>query len=157
MLVRVCVTYARVVPARSAPTFFNVTFNLRGYESKSSGNHTHPQNIFLHNHISFTEDNRKSGVKAIYTDGSKTDEAIEIVYCLLKNHGIIVSWQGKMNHNNNQAEILAIKMTIKADSSFHGSIKIWTDSLPSLMDILNPKFHHSMEIQTLLLSKKHIT
>ncbi|GBO13513.1 hypothetical protein AVEN_160886-1 [Araneus ventricosus] len=49
-------------------------------------------------------------------------------------------------------------MEIEADSSLHRPIKIWTDSLSSLMVILNPKSHHSMvrEIQTLLLSLKHI-
>ncbi|GBO01841.1 hypothetical protein AVEN_138801-1 [Araneus ventricosus] len=49
-------------------------------------------------------------------------------------------------------------MTIEAASSLHRPIKIWTDSLPSLMAILNPKSHHSMvrEIQTLLLFHKHI-
>ncbi|GBL96703.1 hypothetical protein AVEN_111843-1 [Araneus ventricosus] len=49
-------------------------------------------------------------------------------------------------------------MTIEAASSLHRPIKIWTDSLSSLMAILNPKSHHSMvrEIQTLLLSHKHI-
>ncbi|GBM00317.1 hypothetical protein AVEN_32656-1 [Araneus ventricosus] len=49
-------------------------------------------------------------------------------------------------------------MTIETASSLHRPIKIWTDSLSSLMVILNPKSHHSMvrEIQTLLLSRKHI-
>ncbi|GBN51520.1 hypothetical protein AVEN_246340-1 [Araneus ventricosus] len=49
-------------------------------------------------------------------------------------------------------------MAIEAASSLHRPIKIWTDSLSSLMAILNPKSHHSMvrEIQTLLLSHKHI-
>ncbi|GBM67102.1 hypothetical protein AVEN_67604-1 [Araneus ventricosus] len=49
-------------------------------------------------------------------------------------------------------------MAIEAASSLHRPIKIWTDSLSSLMAILNPKSYHSMvrEIQTLLLSHKHI-
>ncbi|GBL77825.1 hypothetical protein AVEN_197083-1 [Araneus ventricosus] len=49
-------------------------------------------------------------------------------------------------------------MAIETPSSLHRPIKIWTDSLSSLMAILNPKSHHSMvrEIQTLLLSHKHI-
>ncbi|GBN08472.1 hypothetical protein AVEN_52394-1 [Araneus ventricosus] len=49
-------------------------------------------------------------------------------------------------------------MAIEADSSFHRPIKIWTDSLASLIAILNPRPHHSMvrEIQTLFLSHKHI-
>ncbi|GBM84489.1 hypothetical protein AVEN_192200-1 [Araneus ventricosus] len=49
-------------------------------------------------------------------------------------------------------------MAIEAASSLHRPIKIWTDSLSSLMAILNPKSHHSIvrEIQTLLLSHKHI-
>ncbi|GBM84338.1 hypothetical protein AVEN_99916-1 [Araneus ventricosus] len=67
------------------------------------------------------------------------------------------SWQGKLDRSNSvfQAEILAIRM---AASSLHRQIKIWTDSLSSLMAILNPKSHHSIvrEIQTLLLSHKHI-
>ncbi|GBN36851.1 hypothetical protein AVEN_114761-1 [Araneus ventricosus] len=51
----------------------------------------------------------------------------------------LASWQGKLNHNNSifQAEILAIKMTIEAASSLQRPIKIWTDSLSSLMAILN--------------------
>ncbi|GBM46633.1 hypothetical protein AVEN_181210-1 [Araneus ventricosus] len=49
-------------------------------------------------------------------------------------------------------------MAIEAASSLHRPIKIWTDSLSSLMAILNPKSHRSIvrEIQTLLLSHKHI-
>ncbi|GBM35284.1 hypothetical protein AVEN_38153-1 [Araneus ventricosus] len=49
-------------------------------------------------------------------------------------------------------------MAIEAASSLHRPIKIWTDSLSSLMAILNPKSHHGMvrEIQTLLFSHKHI-
>ncbi|GBN12963.1 hypothetical protein AVEN_273323-1 [Araneus ventricosus] len=49
-------------------------------------------------------------------------------------------------------------MAIEAESSLHRPIKICTASLLSLMTILNPKSHHSMvrEIQTLLLSHKHI-
>ncbi|GBM38211.1 hypothetical protein AVEN_8274-1 [Araneus ventricosus] len=49
-------------------------------------------------------------------------------------------------------------MAIEAASFLHRPIKIWTDSLSSLMTILNPKSHYSMvrEIQTLLLSHKHI-
>ncbi|GBL75867.1 hypothetical protein AVEN_234215-1 [Araneus ventricosus] len=49
-------------------------------------------------------------------------------------------------------------MEIEAASSLHRPIKIWTDTLSSLMAILNPNSHHSMarEIQTLLLSHKHM-
>ncbi|GBM83835.1 hypothetical protein AVEN_134532-1 [Araneus ventricosus] len=49
-------------------------------------------------------------------------------------------------------------MAIEAASSLHRPIKIWTDSLSSLMAILIPKSHYSIvrEIQTLLLSHKHI-
>ncbi|GBM71749.1 hypothetical protein AVEN_269217-1 [Araneus ventricosus] len=48
-------------------------------------------------------------------------------------------------------------MTIETASSLQRPIKIWTNSLSSLMALLNPKSHHSMvrEIQTLLLSHKH--
>ncbi|GBM93428.1 hypothetical protein AVEN_268468-1 [Araneus ventricosus] len=49
-------------------------------------------------------------------------------------------------------------MVIEATSSLRRPIKISTDSLSNLMAILNPKSYHSMvrEIQTLLLSHKHI-
>ncbi|GBO46295.1 hypothetical protein AVEN_109964-1, partial [Araneus ventricosus] len=117
----------------------------------------HPLNFLLHNQISLAENHIDSGAKAVYTDGSKTDGS---AYCILENYGIIASWQGKLDHSNSlsQAEILAIKMAIEAASSLHRPIKIWTDSLSSLMAILNPKSHHSMvrEIQILLLSHKHI-
>ncbi|GBN14109.1 hypothetical protein AVEN_209188-1 [Araneus ventricosus] len=106
------------------------------------------------------ENHRDSGVKAIYTDGSKTDEGTGSAYCILENYGIITLWQGKLDYSKFvfPAEILPIKMAIEAASSFHRPIKIWTDSLSSLMTILNPKSHHCMvrEIQTLLLSHKHI-
>ncbi|GBL76671.1 hypothetical protein AVEN_53371-1 [Araneus ventricosus] len=154
------VTYARVARARSSSKFFTVIFRPIDYGRKSSGIHIHPHNFLLHNQISFAENHRDSGTKAIYTDGSKTDEGNGSAYCALENYGIIASWQGKLDHNNSvfQAEILAIKMVIEAASSLYRPIKIWTDSLSSLMAILNPKSHHSMvrEIQTLLLSHKHI-
>ncbi|GBL77576.1 hypothetical protein AVEN_41939-1 [Araneus ventricosus] len=49
-------------------------------------------------------------------------------------------------------------MAIEAAPSLQRPIKIWTDILSSLMYIPNPESHHSMvrEIQTLLLSHKHI-
>ncbi|GBN89769.1 hypothetical protein AVEN_98848-1 [Araneus ventricosus] len=117
-----------------------------------------PPNFLLRNQISFEESHIDSGAKAIYTEGSKTDEGTGSAYCILENYGIIASWQGKLDRSNSvfQAEILA--MAIEAASSLHRPIKIWTDSLSSLMAILNPKSHHSLvrEIQTLLLPHKHI-
>ncbi|GBL83526.1 hypothetical protein AVEN_196371-1 [Araneus ventricosus] len=106
------------------------------------------------------KNHRDSGTKAIYTDGSKTDEGTGRAYCILENYGIIASWQGKLDYSNLvfQAKIFATKMAIEAASSLHRPIKVWTDSLSSLMAILNPKSHHGMvrEIQTLLLSHKQI-
>ncbi|GBN42815.1 hypothetical protein AVEN_222844-1 [Araneus ventricosus] len=143
-------TYGRVARARSSSNFFTVIFSPTDYESKSSGIHIHPHNFLLHNQNSFAENHIDSGVKAIYTDGSKTDDGTGSAYCILENYGI----QGKLDRSNSvfQAEILASRMAIEAASSLHRPIKIWTDSLSSLMAILNPKFHHSMvrEIQTLL-------
>ncbi|GBL89587.1 hypothetical protein AVEN_162348-1, partial [Araneus ventricosus] len=151
--------YARVARARSSSNFFIVVFSPTDYESKSSGIHIHPHNFLLHNQISFEENHRDSGAKAIYTEGFKTDEGTGSAYCILENYGIIASWQGKLDNSNSvfQAEILAIKMAIEA-TALHRPIKIWTDSLSSLMAILNPKSQDSMvrEIQTLLLSHKHI-
>ncbi|GBN88153.1 Endothelial zinc finger protein induced by tumor necrosis factor alpha [Araneus ventricosus] len=149
-------TCARVARARSSSNFFTVIFSPTDYESKSSGIHIHPLNFLLHKQISRAENHRDSGDKAIYTDGSKTEEGNGSSYCILENYGIIASWQGKLDHSNSglQAEILAIEAT----SSLHRPIKIWTDNLSSLMFILNTKSHHSMvqEIQTLFLSHKHI-
>ncbi|GBM47967.1 hypothetical protein AVEN_184663-1 [Araneus ventricosus] len=39
----------------------------------------------------YIEDRRGSRAKAIYMDGSETDEGIGSAYCILENHGIIVS------------------------------------------------------------------
>ncbi|GBM94684.1 hypothetical protein AVEN_274906-1 [Araneus ventricosus] len=121
-------------------------------ERKSSGIHIHSPNFLLHNQISFAENHIDSGAKAIYTDGSKTDEGTGNAYCILENYGIIASWEDKLDRSNSvfQAEILEIRMAIEAASSLHRPIKIWTDSLSNLMAILNPKSHHSMvrEIQT---------
>ncbi|GBM62490.1 hypothetical protein AVEN_171495-1 [Araneus ventricosus] len=136
--------------------FFTVIFSPADCENKSSGVHIHPRNFLLHSQISFAENHRDSGAKAIYIDGSKTDEGTGSAFCILENYGIIASWQNKLDHSNSvfQAEFFAIKVV----SSLHRQIKIWTDSLSSLMAVLNPKSHHSMvrEIQTLLLSHKHI-
>ncbi|GBN91391.1 hypothetical protein AVEN_107724-1 [Araneus ventricosus] len=151
--------YAQVARARSSSNFFTVIFSPTDYESKSSGIHIQTPN-FPHNQISFAENHIDSGAKAIYTHGSKTDEGTGSAYCILENYGIIASWQGKSDHSNSvfQAEILAIRMAIEGTSSLRRPIKIWTDSLSSLMAILNPKSYHSMvrEIQTLLFSHKHI-
>ncbi|GBM01699.1 hypothetical protein AVEN_271947-1 [Araneus ventricosus] len=123
-------TYARVARSRSSSNFFTK--------------------------ITETQESRLY----IYTDGSKTDEGTGSAYCILENYGIIASWQGKLHRSNSvfQAAILAIRMAIEAASSLHRPIKIRTDSLSSLMAILNPKSHYSIvrEIQTLLLSHKHI-
>ncbi|GBM58157.1 hypothetical protein AVEN_125034-1 [Araneus ventricosus] len=47
-------------------------------------------------------------------------------------------------------------MAIEAASSLHRPIKIWTDSLSSLMAIVNPKSHHSMDRQIQTLTHKYI-
>ncbi|GBL79393.1 hypothetical protein AVEN_92581-1 [Araneus ventricosus] len=82
---------------------------------------TPPPNFLLHNQISFAENHIDSGAKAVYTDGSKTDEGTGSAYCILENYGIIASWQSKLDSSNLvfQAEILAIGMTIEAASSLH--------------------------------------
>ncbi|GBM53344.1 hypothetical protein AVEN_165023-1 [Araneus ventricosus] len=88
-----------------------------------------PPIFLLHNKIYFAENQRDSGAKVIYTDG--TDEGAGNAYCILEKYGIITSWQSKLGHSNSvfQAEIFAIKMTIEAASSFHRPIKIRTDRL----------------------------
>ncbi|GBO15948.1 hypothetical protein AVEN_257787-1 [Araneus ventricosus] len=139
-------TYARVARARSSSNYFTLIFSPTDYENKSSVIHLHPHNFHLHNQISFAENNRDSVANAIYTDGSKTDEGTCSTYCILENYGIIASWLGKHDHTNSdfQDEILAIKIAIEAASSLHRPIKILTDSLSSLMAILNPKSNHSI-------------
>ncbi|GBN49607.1 hypothetical protein AVEN_240236-1 [Araneus ventricosus] len=121
---------------------------------------TPPPYFLLHSQISFAENHIDSGVKAMYTDGSKTDEGTGSAYCILENYEILASCRGKLDRSNLvfQAEILAIRMAIEAASSLHRPIKIWTDSLSSLMAIFNPKSHHSIvrDIKTLLLSHKYI-
>ncbi|GBN26917.1 hypothetical protein AVEN_111679-1 [Araneus ventricosus] len=152
-------TYARVARARSSSNVFTVIFNPTDYESKSSGIHINPPNFLLHNQISFAENHRDSGAKAIYTDGSKMDEGTLSAYCIFENYGIIVSWQGKLDHSNSvfQAEILVIKMAIEAASFLHRPIKLWTGSLSSLMaTILNPTMVWCERFQTLMLAQKHI-
>ncbi|GBM19139.1 hypothetical protein AVEN_135619-1 [Araneus ventricosus] len=76
-------TYSRVTRARSSSNFFTVIFSPTDCESKSSGIHIHPPNFLLHNQISFAENHIDSGAKAIYTDGSKTDESTGSAYCSL--------------------------------------------------------------------------
>ncbi|GBL82579.1 hypothetical protein AVEN_263668-2-1, partial [Araneus ventricosus] len=70
-------TNARVARARSSSKFFTLKFSPTDYESKRSGIHIHQQNFLLHNQTSFAENNRDSGAKAIYADGSKTDEGTD--------------------------------------------------------------------------------
>ncbi|GBN44191.1 hypothetical protein AVEN_37148-1 [Araneus ventricosus] len=115
-------TYARFARARSSSSFSTFIFGPTDYESKSY--------FLLHNQISFVENHRDSCVKAIYTDGSKTDEGTGRAYCILENYGVIASWQGKLDHSNSvfQAEIFVIRMAIEAASSLHRPNEIWTDS-----------------------------
>ncbi|GBN08471.1 hypothetical protein AVEN_52393-1 [Araneus ventricosus] len=84
-------TYAQVARARSSSNFFSLTYSPTDYESKSSGIHIHPHAFLLHNQLSFTENHRDSGAKAIYSDESKTDESTGSAYCTLENYGIIAS------------------------------------------------------------------
>ncbi|GBN94752.1 hypothetical protein AVEN_148516-1 [Araneus ventricosus] len=88
-------TYARVSRARSSSNFFTLIFSPTDYESKSSGIHIPLHNLLPHNQISFAENHRDSGAKAICADGSKTEEGTGSVYYLLENYGIIASWQLK--------------------------------------------------------------
>ncbi|GBN47586.1 hypothetical protein AVEN_216233-1 [Araneus ventricosus] len=138
--------------------------------------------------ISFAENHRDSKSKAINTDGSETDEGTGNTHYILENYEIIASRQANLSaylaerfnpcHGNlcdNPLPLLTtrfpkpfrqaffaiwvtIKMAIETASSLHRPIKISTDSLSSLMAILNPKSHHSVvrELQTLLFSHKRI-
>ncbi|GBM45028.1 hypothetical protein AVEN_98879-1 [Araneus ventricosus] len=76
-------TYARVARARSSSNFFTVIFSPTDYERKSNGIHIHSPNFLLHNQISFADNHIDSGAKAIYTDGSETDEGTGSAYCIL--------------------------------------------------------------------------
>ncbi|GBM51637.1 hypothetical protein AVEN_43268-1 [Araneus ventricosus] len=76
-------TYARVARARSSSNFFTVIFSPTDYERKGSGIHIHPPNFLLHNQSSLAENRSDSGAKAIYTDGSETDESTGSAYCIL--------------------------------------------------------------------------
>ncbi|GBL92374.1 Retrovirus-related Pol polyprotein from type-1 retrotransposable element R1 [Araneus ventricosus] len=93
-------TYARVARTRSSSILFTLIFSPTDYESKSSGIHIHSHNFLLHIQISFAENHRDSAAKAIYTDGSKTDEGTGSAYCILENYGIIAPWQCKLDHRN---------------------------------------------------------
>ncbi|GBM34642.1 hypothetical protein AVEN_122037-1 [Araneus ventricosus] len=59
-----------------------------------------PKKVLIHKKISFSEDHRDSGAKALMddgamalkdTDGSKSNEGTGSAYCILENCGIIAS------------------------------------------------------------------
>ncbi|GBM05230.1 hypothetical protein AVEN_181618-1 [Araneus ventricosus] len=59
-----------------------------------------------------------SGAKAIYADGSKTDEGTGSAYCILENYGIIAPWQGTV-----PADKTLFAGTVPADKTlFAGTI-----------------------------------
>ncbi|GBM14141.1 hypothetical protein AVEN_60969-1 [Araneus ventricosus] len=64
------------------------------------------------------ENHRDSRAKAIYTEGSKTDECTDGAYYILENYGIIASWQGLCYLGNECADQLAKGAITKGDPFF---------------------------------------
>ncbi|GBM66958.1 hypothetical protein AVEN_57857-1 [Araneus ventricosus] len=81
-------TRSNLCPSCSSKTFiqlFHRYIKHNRLREQKKWNSYSPPNFLLHNQISFVENHRDSGAKAIYTDGPKTNEKTGIAYCILEN------------------------------------------------------------------------
>ncbi|GBO26892.1 hypothetical protein AVEN_57725-1 [Araneus ventricosus] len=95
-----------------------------------------------------------------FTDASKTEMGTECSYCAFENDIKVLEWKGKLEkfHAVFQAELMGLKEAIIRASEGNETTKIWTDSLSSVMAVLDPHTPHQLvrDIQSLLTQNRNI-
>ncbi|GBL79137.1 hypothetical protein AVEN_135577-1 [Araneus ventricosus] len=92
-----------------------------------------------------------------FTDGPKTEMGTGCYYCAFENGIKVLEWKEKLEkfHTVFHAELMGLKEAIIRSSQGNEITKIWTDSLSSVMSVLDP---HQLvqDIQTLLTQNRNI-
>ncbi|GBM59532.1 hypothetical protein AVEN_24130-1 [Araneus ventricosus] len=95
-----------------------------------------------------------------FTDGSKTDMETGCSYCTFENGIKVLELKGKSEtfHAVFQAELMGLKEAIIRASQRNETTKIWTDSLSSVIAVLDPHTPHQLvrDIQSLLTQNRNI-
>ncbi|GBO15741.1 hypothetical protein AVEN_219029-1 [Araneus ventricosus] len=120
----------------------------------------HPSLFQIIDQISTTEPYKEGNSLMFFTDGSKTEMGTGCSYCAFENGIKVLEWKGKLEkfHTVFQAELMGLKEAIIRASQGNEITKIWTDSLSSLMAVLDPHTHHQLvrDIQSLLTQNRNI-
>ncbi|GBO19242.1 hypothetical protein AVEN_58274-1 [Araneus ventricosus] len=81
-------------------------------------------------------------------------------YCTFKNGNKVLEWKGKLEkfHPVFQAELMGLKEAIIRASQGNEITKNWTDSVSSVMAVLDPHTPHQLvrDIQSLLTQNRNI-
>ncbi|GBL92878.1 hypothetical protein AVEN_54545-1 [Araneus ventricosus] len=81
-------------------------------------------------------------------------------YCAFGNGIKVLDWKGKLEkfHSVFQAELMGLKEAIIRASQGNEITKIWSDSLSSVMAVLDPHTPHQLarDIQSLLTQNRNI-
>ncbi|GBM94264.1 hypothetical protein AVEN_61221-1 [Araneus ventricosus] len=120
----------------------------------------HPSLFNIIDQISTTEPYKEDNSLMFFTDGSKTEMGTGCSYCAFENGIKVLEWKGKLEkfHTVFQAELMGLKEAIIRASQGNEITKIWTDSLSSLMAVLDPHIPHKLvrDIQSLLTQNLNI-
>ncbi|GBM65020.1 hypothetical protein AVEN_68943-1 [Araneus ventricosus] len=112
------------------------------------------------NQISTTEPYKEDNSLIFFTDGSKTEMGTESSYCALENGIKVLEWKGKLEKFRTvfQAKLMGLKEEIIRASQGNELTKISTDSLSSVMAVLDPHTPHQLvrDIQFLLTQNRNI-
>ncbi|GBM73489.1 hypothetical protein AVEN_6811-1 [Araneus ventricosus] len=145
---------------RKKTEFEGLSYQPRDYEEKIKSRTNHPLLFNIINQISTTESYKEDNSFMFFTDGSKTEIGTGCSYCAFGNGIKVLEWKGKLEkfHSVFQAELMGLKEAIIRASQENEITKIWTDSLLSVMEVLDPHTPYQLvrDIQSLLIQNRNI-
>ncbi|GBM60684.1 hypothetical protein AVEN_62633-1 [Araneus ventricosus] len=146
--------FINVTCLRKKIEFEGLSYQPRDYEEKIKSLTIHPSLFNIINQISTTEPYKEENSLMFFTDVSKTEMGTWCTYCAFENGSKVLEWKGKLEkfYTVFQTELMGLKEAIIRASQGNLITKIWTDSLSSVMAVLDPHTPRQLvrDIQSLL-------
>ncbi|GBN01127.1 hypothetical protein AVEN_189193-1 [Araneus ventricosus] len=118
-----------------------------------------PSSFDIINQISTTEPYKEDNSLMFFTDGSKTEMGTGCSRCAFENGIKVLKCKGKLEkfHTVFQIELTGLREAIIRASQGNEITKIWTNSLSSVMAVLDPHTPHQLvrDIQSLLTQNRN--
>ncbi|GBM41107.1 hypothetical protein AVEN_63300-1 [Araneus ventricosus] len=152
--------FINFVCLRKEIEFEGLFYQPSDYEEKIKSLTIHSSLFNIINQISSTDPYKEDSSLVFFTEVSKTEMGTGCSYCAFENGSKVLEWKGKLEifHTVFQVELIGLKEAIIRASQGNGTTKIWTDSLSSVMAVLDPHTPHQLVrgIQSLLTQNRSI-